>query len=572
MTISNLKIGARLGLAFGSVLMLLTLISAIGIYNMSAMDSDMAVLVNQDFVKAKLATVALDNLRGSIARVFEIVSPVSEDESKTARERLKANLDTLDSALTKLGPMLFRPQGKEIYSKIRESQNLYSASVDKTLAQLAAGNKDEATRLAFGETYKQLHACAANIRDMIDFQQKIFQEGGERTAHLYISSRNQMFFITLLAFALGVIAAIWITRSITTPVDQAVAIAETIAGGDLTVDFSSDFKDETGQLIRALHAMRESLLTIVSQVSQGSATIRHATSEISQGNLDLSERTEMQASALEETASSMEQLTSTVRQNADNARQADKMAQQASEVAIKGGNAVSEVVNTMDAINASSKKIVDIISVIDGIAFQTNILALNAAVEAARAGEQGRGFAVVASEVRNLAQRSAAAAKEIKELIGDSVEKVETGSRQVDVAGATMNEVVRSIRQVTDIMGEITSASQEQSQGIDQINTVVTNMDSATQQNAALVEQAAAAAAELSNQANSLMNVISVFKISGTSQLADRASIRKKEPARRRPEPARAKPAGKLPVEKSAPARIQQAAASSSGEQGWEEF
>jgi len=297
--------------------------------------------------------------------------------------------------------------------------------------------------------------------------------------------------------------------------NQAVLIAHTVASGDLTSKFDSTEQDEMGQLIRALREMNDSLINIVGQVRQGAETISVGTKQIASGNMELSSRTEQQAGSLEETASAMEQLTSTVKQNADNARQANTMAISASDIAVKGSSVVSEVVETMGEINESSKKIVDIIGVIDGIAFQTNILALNAAVEAARAGEQGRGFAVVASEVRNLAQRSASAAKEIKILINHSVEKVDTGSKLVDQAGATMKQIVHSVKQVTDIMNEISSASGEQSSGIDQIHLAVAQMDNVTQQNAALVEEAASAAQSLQSQASMLNQVVSVFKLDG---------------------------------------------------------
>jgi methyl-accepting chemotaxis protein len=306
------------------------------------------------------------------------------------------------------------------------------------------------------------------------------------------------------------------------PIRQAVGVAEQVAAGDLTQRIESDTRDETGALLRALRHMNDSLLAIVTQVRTGTDTIATASSEISAGNLDLSSRTEQQAGSLEETAAAVEQLTGTVRQNADNARQANQLAITASEVATQGGAVVGEVVTTMGAINEASRKIADIIGVIDGIAFQTNILALNAAVEAARAGEQGRGFAVVASEVRTLAQRSAAAAKEIKTLIVDSVEKVDSGSKLVDQAGATMEQVVDSIRKVTDIMAEITSASAEQRAGIEQVNQAIADMDSSTQHNAALVEESAAAAGSLQDQASKLAQVVGLFNV--TAQAAPAAS------------------------------------------------
>ena len=329
----------------------------------------------------------------------------------------------------------------------------------------------------------------------------------------YAGTRTLLIALGIVAIALGVGCAWLITRSITVPIREAVAVAEKVASGDLTSRITADSRDETGQLMQALRAMNGSLGDIVGRVRASTGTIALASSEIAAGNQDLSARTEQQAGSLEETAASMEELTSTVRQNAENARQANRLAADAANVAGQGGAMVAEVVTTMGAINESSRKIVDIIGVIDGIAFQTNILALNAAVEAARAGEQGRGFAVVASEVRNLAQRSATAAKEIKVLIDDSVRKVQDGTGQVDRAGATMNNIVDSIGRMTAIMGEIASASEEQRTGIEQVNTAVVEMDRVTQQNAALVEQAAAAAGAMQEQAAQLSEVVGTFRL-----------------------------------------------------------
>jgi methyl-accepting chemotaxis protein len=329
----------------------------------------------------------------------------------------------------------------------------------------------------------------------------------------------------LLFMGLVAVFSTAVARSIARPLNEAVRIAQTVAAGDLTSRIEVNGNDEASQLLRALKDMNESLVRIVGEVRMSTDTIATASGQIASGNMDLSVRTEAQASSLEKTASSMEELTSTVKQNADNARQANQLAVSASEVAVKGGSVVTQVVDTMGSINASSKKIVDIIGVIDGIAFQTNILALNAAVEAARAGEQGRGFAVVASEVRSLAQRSASAAKEIKTLIGDSVDKVDVGAKLVDQAGATMQEIVDSVRRVTDIMSEITAASQEQMSGIEQVNEAVTQMDSGTQQNAALVEEAAAAAQSLRDQAGKLSQVVSVFKLNGAKPVMAKRTI-----------------------------------------------
>src|SRR5476649_2470769 len=321
--------------------------------------------------------------------------------------------------------------------------------------------------------------------------------------------------ITIASAVIALVAGmgLMLTRKLITSLKEAVKIAQTVAAGDLTYNIEVTSKDETGQLLQALKEMNDSLILIVGQVRTGTDTIATASGQIASGNLDLSSRTEQQASSLEETASSMEELTSTVKQNAANAKQANDLAESASGVALKGGAVVSQVIDTMGSIDASAKKIVDIICVIDGIAFQTNILALNAAVEAARAGEQGRGFAVVASEVRNLAQRSAGAAKEIKTLIDDSAEKTERGTRLVGQAGVTMGEVVDSVRRVTDIMSEIASASQEQSAGIAQVNLSIIEMDGMTQQNASLVEEAAAAAQSLQDQAAELAHVVSIFKL-----------------------------------------------------------
>jgi methyl-accepting chemotaxis protein len=335
-----------------------------------------------------------------------------------------------------------------------------------------------------------------------------------------------------LAIALGVMVAthVMLKRLVIAPLDRAVGLLDQVAHGDLTMQITDSGRNEISRLLGAIRRMQEGLVTTVAQVRSGADTINTGAQEIAAGNMDLSSRTESQASSLEETAASMEELTSTVKQNAENARQASALVQAASNTATKGGAVMGEMVETMSAINESSRKIVDIISVIDGIAFQTNILALNAAVEAARAGEQGRGFAVVATEVRNLAQRSAGAAKEIKGLINDSVEKVDSGSRLVEHAGMTMSEVVDSVKRVTDIVSEIAEASREQSHGIEQVNQAIAQMDEVTQRNAALVEEAAAATQSLQSQATTLTETVSVFKLS-TNQAAPSAFVSRTVPA-----------------------------------------
>jgi methyl-accepting chemotaxis protein len=412
------------------------------------------------------------------------------------------------------------------------------AKLGATISALAA-NKDEARQKElFAQFFQQYQAAGPlfakseqTLNKIIELNDDIAMDSIKSGTEAVVSAERAMAATAVVAMVLAIAIAWYITLAITRPIESAVKVAQTVAAGDLTSDIAVGTKEETGQLLQALKEMNGSLIRVVGQVRKGTGTIANATSEIATGNMDLSSRTEEQASSLEETASSMEELTSTVRHNADNAQQANQLAKTASSVAAKGGEVVARVVETMDSINESSSKIVDIISVIDGIAFQTNILALNAAVEAARAGEQGRGFAVVASEVRNLAQRSAAAAKEIKQLIGDSVEKVGAGSKLVGEAGATMGEVVTSVQRVTDIISEISLATQEQSAGIDQINTAISQMDHVTQQNAALVEEAAAASAALEEQAARLMEVVSVFKLDSSAM----AALGAEAPARRPP-------------------------------------
>jgi methyl-accepting chemotaxis protein len=418
-----------------------------------------------------------------------------------------------DSAKKTLEDLAKVQEAKDILQKISDARATAVTAI-ATTQQLGRENKnDEAFAELKTKAVPAMVAWQATVAKMVDFQTA--RNGAAQTAGLaqYERARALLWGVTGLSALLAVAVGWLFTRSITQPMRQAVTIAQTVAAGDLTSRIDVDMKDETGELLAALKAMNDSLRTIVHQVRDGTRTLATATGEIVTGNLDLSSRTEQQASALEETASSLEELTSTVKQNADNARQANQLAQSASQVAVRGGTVVADVVTTMEAINESANRIVDIIGVIDGIAFQTNILALNAAVEAARAGEQGRGFAVVASEVRNLAQRSASAAKEIKVLIGDSVSKVNEGSRLVHEAGTTMDNVVGSVRRMTDIMAEITAASQEQEAGIEQINQAVSEMDAVTQQNAALVEEAAASAQSLQVQSNELEQMVSTFRL-----------------------------------------------------------
>jgi methyl-accepting chemotaxis protein len=420
---------------------------------------------------------------------------------------------------------------KKLMAELAGPRKAYLESRDSLMKVKAAGDAAEATRLLEQTYLPSSKQYEEMLQRIVDHQRKEIDAAAARIDEVAAESRNLLIVLAVLVVGFGSAFAWWLTTGITRPINEAVALAESVAEGDLVnhtgrTEFSAD---EPGKLLQALNRMSSSLVRIVGDVRQGTDTISTASTEIAAGNLDLSSRTEEQASSLAETASSMEELTGTVKQNAENAREANQLAASAAEVAQRGGAVVSDVVQTMASIDASSKKIVDIIGVIDGIAFQTNILALNAAVEAARAGEQGRGFAVVASEVRNLAQRSAGAAKEIKALIDDSVGKVEAGTRLVSQAGTTMDEVVGSIGRVTAIMAEISTASVEQTHGIEQINLAIAQMDQVTQQNAALVEQAAAAAGSMQEQAAHLADAVSIFKLDRNAP--QRPQLRQPAPA-----------------------------------------
>jgi len=443
-------------------------------------------------------------------------------------EEIENNANKQIAALAKqqkdyLG-QISEPEEKALYPDVEKSIGIFLGEHKKILDVSRTNKNEDARTLLKGESTKVYRSLLDQVEKLVEVNEKGAEKSSADADVTYAGARLWIIAMLLICMAAAMTLAVWISRVISRPLTDAVNVAQRVAGGDLTATIRAESKDETGQLLDALRGMNDNLLKIVGEVRTGTDTIATASNEIASGNMDLSSRTEQQAGSLEETASAMEELTSTVKQNADNARQANQLAVTASEVAVAGGNVVGQVVDTMGSINDSSKKIVDIIGVIDGIAFQTNILALNAAVEAARAGEQGRGFAVVASEVRSLAQRSAAAAKEIKILIDDSVSKVDVGSKLVEQAGTTMEEVVNSVRRVTDIVSEITAASHEQSQGIEQINLAITQMDEVTQQNAALVEQAAAAAQSMQEQAGRLSEVVSVFKLDERAALSKPAT------------------------------------------------
>jgi methyl-accepting chemotaxis protein len=512
--LSQMRIGTRLAVGFAVVLLLAILATSVALVNARANAQATRDMMEQPLAKERLVSDWYVLIYSAIARTALIARSSDEKLSDTFADVIAASTKRGGELLGKIKELLGSDEERKIYEEITELRNKYQKAKTDVMNARKAGDAAKAEQLFKDGFSPAAEAYQDRVKTFLAMQRKAIDD----TAHAIDAANGRsnalLMLLAVLMVAIGSVAAWIISRSITVPLQSAVDIAATVANGDLTTQFPAQQKnDEIGDLMTALRGMNDALRTVVSQVQVGTSTIATASNEIASGNMDLSQRTEEQASSLEETASSMEQLTSTVRQNAENARQANQLAQAASEVAEKGGAIVGQVVNTMGSINDSSRKIFDIISVIDGIAFQTNILALNAAVEAARAGEQGRGFAVVASEVRNLAQRSAAAAKEIKELIGNSVEQVDVGSKLVQQAGSTMDDVVASVRRVTDIMGEITSASSEQSIGIDQVNTAIGQMDSVTQQNAALVEQAAAAAASMQEQAARLAEVASSFKL-----------------------------------------------------------
>ncbi|MBD8566489.1 MCP four helix bundle domain-containing protein [Oxalobacteraceae sp. CFBP 8763] len=514
-----MKVGTRLALGFALVLVLLVAVAVVGILRMAQIQDRLDHVVSVSNVSTGLVVEMRNNVSDRLAslRVLTLMTDPADMEPEIVKfKEQTAKYDAAQAKLAALFATYANGQEKALLNQIKEHEATAMPAIGRATDLYLAANAMGATRVMIREVrpVQRKWTDALNALSALEDKQNAQSKADAETA--FANARNFMLVLLVLAVVIGIVAAVVITRSLLKQLGGEPAytakIAGSIAHGDLSIVIDTKASDR-GSLLVEMKEMRNSLVGIVEQVRRGTETIGTASREIAAGNIDLSSRTELQASSLEKTASAMEQLTSTVKQNADSAREANALAATASDVARKGGDVVSQVVGTMGEINTSANKISDIIGVIDGIAFQTNILALNAAVEAARAGEQGRGFAVVASEVRNLAQRSAAAAKEIKTLIGDSVEKVERGSKLVGQAGVTMDEVVSSVKRVTDIMSEIANASAEQSAGIAQVNTSIIEMDSMTQQNAALVEQAAAAAQSLQDQAGELARVVSIFKL-----------------------------------------------------------
>jgi len=513
MKLLDLKIGTRLNVGFGVLILMMSAMAIVSTLRLGQVGEINSRIIEKDWVKFEAASTINATTRANGRRTMELVLTTDPARIQAIKADIEVNKKTIGDALQTLERLVYLPEGKALVAQLTTARKAYVASFTKVAQLVDAGKRDEAVALLNSETLPALDALQTPITALTGLQNKIV-EASSAEAHSSITfARTLMVTLAGLGLLIGLALAWFISRSITQPMARAVHVARTVAAGDLSSSIQVEGKDETAQLLAALRDMNDSLTRIVTEVRSSSDSMATATSQIAAGNLDLSSRTEEQASALEQTAASMQELASTVKNNFESGQHAHRLAESAAQVAAKGGALVAQVVHTMEAINTSSNKIADIIGVIDSIAFQTNILALNAAVESARAGEQGRGFAVVASEVRSLAGRSAEAAKEIKALIGASVENVGDGCRQVEQAGSTMDEIVVSVRRVSDLMREITTASEDQTTGIAEINQAVGQMDQVTQQNAALVEEAAAAAQSLEEQAKTLLRTVQVFKL-----------------------------------------------------------
>jgi len=560
----NLSIKARLVFIMSFMSVMLLGGAAIGLYGISENGKGIETIYEDRTVPLMDMGLIIDMVNRIRTHAVVAASATAPDAAKNANAATLL-LDTdVDKLWAKYMGTPLIPEEKQLAEAFTSQWKTYQTSRNVTLTHAMEGDLEAAMKNTLTDAGPKFAAARETLFKLIELQGAVAKQEFNQAHDRSVGIRN----FAIVAVTVGLALAAWLSfsliRAIVRPLDEAVKLARAVAEGDLTQNIDVHSTDEIGQLMQALKDMNDSLVRVVGQVRTGTDTVATASGQIAAGNLDLSSRTEQQASSLEETASSMEELTSTVKQNAENARQANQLVVSTADIAVKGGRVVEQVVDTMASIKDSSHKISDIIGVIDGIAFQTNILALNAAVEAARAGEQGRGFAVVASEVRNLAQRSASAAKEIKSLIEDSVGKVDAGGKLVDEAGKTMGEIVSSVKRVTDIMSEIAAASQEQSAGIEQVNQAITQMDDVTQQNAALVEEAAAAAESLQDQAGKLAEAVSVFKLEGSSR-----GVRPASPARQGATSALPKPKGAPAKAMASPKRL---AAAGGGNEEWEEF
>ncbi|HQS21749.1 MULTISPECIES: methyl-accepting chemotaxis protein [unclassified Acidovorax] len=555
---SSWRVRTRLTVGFGVVCVLLVASVVMGLMAMGRMGADLKAVVADHFPRIVAATnlsTQIDVIAIALRNMM-LNADAADRERQTqviaqSHQEVVRLFDTLDKTLPE-------PKDRALLQQVKEQRALYLAGQEELLGFIRSDQTDQSREYLASKLRPVLASYKASIGALVESEKNAIVTAGTDARDTAVNARNTLIGLgvtaLLLAAALGWLTTRSLVRELGGEPRTAADVARAVAGGDFTQPIAVKDGDTTS-LMAQLAAMKDGLAQVVSQVRRGSESVAMASSEIAQGNQDLSARTESQASALEETAASMEQLGATVRQNADSAGQANALARSASDVAVRGGEVVGQVVQTMKGINESSQRIADIIGVIDGIAFQTNILALNAAVEAARAGEQGRGFAVVASEVRSLAGRSAEAAKEIKQLISASVERVEQGSAMADQAGETMTEVVQSIRRVTDLMGEINAASSEQASGVAQVGEAVTQMDQATQQNAALVEEMAAAAGSLSSQAQELVQAVAVFKLDASQSGASAYSTPTARPAPKAAPVRMPAPARKPTAFKAAPAK-----------------
>ncbi len=512
-----MKIATKMAIAIASLVALMVVTMLIGFWQLGDMAGRVEQIINDDAKEERIVWDWYSETKANAVRALVLARSGDEDVKKLLAPTLEETTKRISILQKQVETLISTPEAKAIFAEVGEKRQLYVAARTAALNARKAGNNDEANKLVDTRMVPAISDYVGTLNKMVAYQKSALEGSGTAIVASTSSGRVIYLIAMLISFAIGTAIMWWLRRAILGPLTGAVRVAQTVADGDLTAQIDTRSDDEAGQLMRALDTMNKNLTGIVREVRNGTVKIMLASREIATSNSDLSGRTEAQASSLEETASAIEELTSTVKANANSAREAANYVAGASTVAQKGGTMVAEVVDTMADITESARKISAIIGVIDGIAFQTNILALNAAVEAARAGEQGRGFAVVAAEVRSLAQRTATSAKEIKALIGESGDRVETGARLVEETGRTMQEIVDSVARVNEIISQIALSSQEQSSGIEQVNKAITQMENTTQQNAALVEEAAATAEQLAAQAEELERVVGNFKLTAES-------------------------------------------------------
>ena len=514
MKFRNLRIGTRLGAGFGIIILLMIAVTATGAFQLFQSNQRLGFMVNGLYPQTVLLNTIKDDLTAGVGNMRNIVIVNNPQAAAKDLALLEQSNEFIEENAAKLEQMMLGDaDAAQDLDNFKIRRATFKSSQDQFVKLVQDNQMDQAKQLMLSEIKSYLDFYVEALNRLIERQRNVAESTGAEAGAATRNALLLMGVLASLACVVGLAIAILVTRSIVKPLHDAVQMAERVAEGDLTSRIEANTADEIGKLMRSLRHMNESLGRIVNEVRAGTDNIATASSEIAAGTAQLSSRTEQQAESLRETASSVGELNTTVRKNADSAEHASELGKSATSAAIKGGEVVSQVISTMGLIKESSRRIGDIIGVIDAIAFQTNILALNAAVEAARAGENGRGFAVVAAEVRSLAQRSASAAKEIKVLIGDSVHKVDTGNALVEHAGKTMDEIVSSVRKVAGIMQEISAASKEQSDGIQSVNHAINDMEEITQQNAALVEQATAATSAMQDQATALARSFGIFKL-----------------------------------------------------------